>query len=231
MSSIFRIVLGHRILASGLAVTLAVQLTGCGSAPFKPDHEPAPQDAATVVMASASAGALPVRVSPGWVSLQVEPSWSMHRRDPVLLTIDALPKKELLVFAHESGRGLVPATLALAPAPPRPRPSLKTELLHGVAHGLAPLIVVTAPIWLSIYALTRHTEVKNEPSDPCCFVWIEDAVSGEVVAGRSPWGQLSVRERRYAQGEASAAARIEGEDLVNCAVVGKRNWVYRSQCD
>jgi hypothetical protein len=104
-------------------------------------------------------------------------------------TIVAPPQGRYLVFAYEQGYELAQVNEVRKTSdnvPKSPSDPFLQSLGEGVAQGAGPLIItlaiVTAPIWGPIYLSSRPEKLPSGG-----FLWLEDAETGEVVAGRLPW--------------------------------------------
>ena len=220
-----------RCISLATSAAFVAQFAGCGSAPVQPDHDPQPQSNVLLLVASDSGDGPALNTTAGFTSVDVEAAWSSREKETIPLTAYTHANAELVVFAYEIGKGLAPAEVSLSAAPvPRSENPFFEAFLGGAANHLFGLIIVTAPIWLPILALSNRSAAQAARTamhqERCCFVWIEDAKSGEVVAGSLPW-----EPRNVSDGDTPPASpSFEGEDLVNCVVAGKRRWAYRSQC-
>jgi hypothetical protein len=101
----------------------------------------------------------------------------------------APPQGRYLVFAYEQGYGLVQIDEVRKTSenvPTSPGNPLLESLADGVVQGAAPLIfalaIVTAPIWGPIYLTSRPEGLPTGG-----YLWLEDAQTGELVAGSLPW--------------------------------------------
>ena len=222
----------HRWTSLVTSLAFAAQVSGCGSTPVRSDQHPQHQSDVSILVASDAGDRLALKTAAGLTRLAVEATWSSGSKQKVPLAVPADANAELVLFAYEIGKGLVPATVSLAP-PPSLGPSGNAffrTFMEGVGQGLAPLVLMTAPIWLLIHTLSKRSAAQASRTamhqDRCCFVWIEDSQSGEVVAGSLPW-----EPRNVSDGDTPPASpSFESEDLVNCVVAGRRRWAYRSQC-
>lgn len=224
----------RRAVSLATSAALVAQVAACGTAPPEPDQSAQLPQSVSLLIASPYGDKLALKTVAGFTWIDVTTTWSAQPNDTVPLTVHAPADGEFVIFSYEIGKGLAPAKVALAPPPaPRlPQNGFAKAGMEGVMQGLLPWLLITAPIWLPIAGLASRAEARRivaaVESGPCCFVWIEDAKSGEVVAGRPPWEHAKLLE----QGAATPATpEVEGEDLVNCTVAGNRRWVYRSQCD
>jgi hypothetical protein len=62
----------------------------------------------------------------------------------------------------------------------------------GTLHGLAPVIIIFGWPFLLYLALRERPEPKPpqpRPFEGCCFVWIQDEQTAEVIAGTTPIAQ------------------------------------------
>ena len=103
--------------------------------------------------------------------------------------IVAPTRGKYLLFAYEEGRGLVPLQEIRKKsenAPKNPLDPTARALLEGLAQGAFPLIaslaILSAPIWGPIYLSSR-----SEALPSAGYLWMEDAETGEQLAGRTPW--------------------------------------------
>jgi hypothetical protein len=209
-----------------VALALATQLAGCQSMQTADMPEPSPENAVSLIGASSGGPQVPLKATPGLISVEIEVSWSNGAKDETLLGLEASPASELLVLAYERGRGFLPAASRLRrPAPARASSFDWTGALNYCGPCFA-LVILTAPIWLPIKAQANRSALR--PSPDCCFVWIEDAKTGEIVAGSSPWQQAAIPA--YTSTGAKGPS-LPTDDLVNCVSEGVRKWVYQSSCD
>lgn len=98
-------------------------------------------------------------------------------------SLSAPPKGKYRVVAFEPYQGFAPLEIRSVS---EGSPTEKFEFNPGPygAAGILVLGIVTAPIWGPVYLASK---VRDVPAGD--YLWIEDADTGEVVAGKSPWDQ------------------------------------------
>lgn len=214
-------------VSAPLALVLVTQLAACQAMQTTDAPEPPLRNAVSLIRTSGGGAQVPLKVAPGLISVEVEVTWSNGAQDKTPLGLDAPLGSDLLVLAYERSHGVRPATIKLSrPAPSRASSSLWADALTYCGYCFA-AVILTAPLWLSIRALANRPGIR--PSPDCCFVWVEDTNTGEIVAGNSPWRQIAI-PANTARTEPEVPSDT-GEDLVNCMSGGMRKWVYQSRCD
>ena len=121
-------------------------------------------------------------VLPGRHMVDVPAQWSNNFKEVVTLTVHARPGKHYVVLIYELAHGQDPATAEI-------RPKTFGEQMgeagsRGDVQGLAPLILLFA--WPFLLHEANKRPPYSRPFESCCFVWIQDAETGEVVVGTSP---------------------------------------------
>jgi len=128
---------------------------------------------------------------PGAHTFGVSVQWSNGWQDQTALTFRAQPAKRYWILSYE-----------LAPGEPEERAEIRQHtkaeeasllLLKGVMFApvviLSPFVVGGALGYQGVQKLlgeeTRE-QVTGRPFERCCFVWIQDEETGEVVAGERP---------------------------------------------
>lgn len=236
------------VVRGALLAAAAVLLGGCGTASLRADRD-RPAENAGIVRVSLNSGS-ENDVPPGSHLAQATVTWSNGTHDATLLGFDAMPGATYRVMAYEAGRGAVPAALELvepphsgtaSPDPHRPKRDGEVfaeralgvvgEIALGVVLQLtAPVIVLTAPVWIPI-ALAA-SKPRYRPAPDCCFVWLEDADTGVTVAGRSPWTPPPDDPTPVAPATVAYSGPPAGDDeRVNCVADGVRQWTWRSRCE
>lgn len=187
---------GGGLLLIGLAVALAV--AACAGAPEVARDRVAAASAPPSASISDDDGP-PRPLAPGRHVTTVEATWSNRARDRTRLAFDAEAGTAYRARAFEANQAAVSVRLVdVAPDAPPASKSKEMEfaeamgwaMLGGAAYGLAPLIIMAAPVWLPIYLAAQRPPTR--PSPDCCFVWIEEAQSRRVVAGFSPMDKEAV---------------------------------------
>jgi hypothetical protein len=182
-----------RAKAGACIFVLAANLAACNSIPLQSDGDPLPEDAASLTIVSDRGSQKTIGVASGLTAFEVEAVWSNGSRDITRFRHWVPPKASLLVIAYEHERGVAPARVQ-SPQPSRPLGTIEREVATMAFLGAVPLIltaaILTAPVWVPIYAINHHS--KKRPSENCCFIWIEDANTGEVIAGTNPWIQNAI---------------------------------------
>jgi hypothetical protein len=174
-----------RVRAGAWLFALTTNLAACNLIPLQSGGDPLPEEAASLTITSDGGSQRTIAVAPGMLLLEVEAAWSGGRRDAIRFDLATPPKAAFLLVAYDRDFGVVPAQVKSRRPPGRPRP----VLLGGTgSSGMAILVygaLLTAPIWLPILVVRHYT--KDNRSPDCCFIWIEDTDTGEIVAGTSPW--------------------------------------------
>jgi hypothetical protein len=204
----------RRAVALATAIALGMQIPGCGSIPATETHDALVNQTVSVAMVvNAAERSETLTVPPGVVRLQIHVKWSAKRADPVELAIDARPNGNYRVFAYEIGVGHVPANfqvLELDSAHSR-HSALGDAVIGGALQALLPLIILAAAVAWPVYAIAKRAgdgaARADTASQQCCFVWIEDTTSGEIVAGSSPF------RKSVPRGAADLTPNAPEEDL------------------
>lgn len=140
-------------------------------------------------------------LSPGHHTIKVETEWSNKWTDENELSFDAIAGRRYLVLAYELHPGQDQAQAMLRPARSGGLvPPAEAVLGGGGFEGAAPLIILTAPIWIPLGNLFWGEKPEeptpeapkgapdSRPFPGCCFVWIEDQQSGQLMDGTRPSG-------------------------------------------
>ncbi|MCU0965628.1 MAG: hypothetical protein MUF08_11385 [Burkholderiaceae bacterium] len=119
--------------------------------------------------------------------------WSNDFEEAVALDATLAARRLYRVFAFEMSPGADPATAMV-------RKPTTSEMLGDGAKAsvvmtglivLAPVVVagalITAPLSM---AADESPAPTTRPFAGCCFVWLEDSSSKDIVAGSSPWGAV-----------------------------------------
>lgn len=113
--------------------------------------------------------------------IEVRTRWSNYWKDSTKLTVDAIAGKEYLIFAYELRPDQDPTTAEI-----RPKTSFEHCLeapVQGVVEGFWPCFVPC----LCFYRIEKHLHPpQGRPFDGCCFVWIEDEETKELIDGKRP---------------------------------------------
>ncbi len=123
--------------------------------------------------------------------------WSNGFEDNTDLDFSAVGGKKYTLAIYELSPGEDPATVELS-NPPQSflGPDTKTALT---------LLLITLPLWLpfAIYEWSKEPEAlpKERPFNGCCFVWIQDEETAEVIAGVSPKSVKSETNRELPSSE------------------------------
>ena len=187
----------RRTVAIGTGITVAVQVAACGTA--------IPRDGAGQLRAeqiaritthgewvrgkARSLGTVSVGeyrataageflVPPGQHDFLVTATWSNEFKDTTRFVAEVQPGKTYFVLIYELERGQDPKT-----ADVRQKSFAELILSAGGAGVLGALATFGWPI--ALYHETRKAPDKR-PFEGCCYVWLEDAASGQIVAGTSP---------------------------------------------
>ena len=118
-------------------------------------------------------------VLPGRHVVTVGAWWSNSSRskdiEKTQLTLDAQPGKKYVALIYELERGQDPATAEI-----REKTFGEQVIRFGWGDALGPLMLFAV-----LFVLNKPAPISR-PYNDCCFVWIQDAETGEVVAGTSP---------------------------------------------
>jgi len=113
--------------------------------------------------------------------VRVTTTWSNFHEDETDLAFDALAGKKYSIFAIELKPGQDPTTVTIH------------RLSFGEEMGLMPLELIRVPLAyiLSPYFFLKVGKALVLPPsarlfENCCFLWVEDMETGEVVCGMSP---------------------------------------------
>lgn len=167
-----------RTLVTTLLVTALSVPPGCSTIPTQ--QQPAANGTAAHIAPNED----------GWIRLHAVPTWSNGESPEWYLRFQAEKPDGYRLFAYERGHGFVPVTFRQAP-PPSPSSSSGSGLFSlggggGDPAGIGMLIV----IGLLVHGVSKLLEDRPRPRYPsqdCCFVWIENAATGEMLDGTSPW--------------------------------------------
>jgi hypothetical protein len=169
--------------------------------------------APALLVDSAGAGWNCVAIPEGRYDMSVAARGANSTADVVLEAKDIIvvPGRRLVAKAHQSGSHRVPAFFFQVTARPEPAAAMgggaaqQSSSGHGAAKRplhpaiLVPLAVVAAPFGAAYFiamapfavagALLKPATTRLYGPDPGrCFVWIEDGLAGEVIAGERPRG-------------------------------------------
>ena len=125
--------------------------------------------------------------------IEAKVRWSNDFVETVALDATLAARHWYRAFAFEISPGADPATAVV-----RTRTTnetlgdavlggLGTAVMFGVAPVAVPGILITAPWWM---AADKSPAPTTRPVAGCCFVWLEDPSSEDIVAGSSPWGAV-----------------------------------------
>jgi hypothetical protein len=174
----------HRGIAAIVAVVFGLQASGCST--FPEHAETHSEESFEVRITAVSPGgnstvSVPAQAN-GYVIVAAMPTWSSGEGAPEPLSFRVEKGKDYLVFAHEEGRGLVPVSVRESEGSGGGGMEALGAGMNGPGAGAVILIA------LLIYGVGTLLERKYaaKPSAGCCFVWLEDAGSGKVLAGLSP---------------------------------------------
>jgi hypothetical protein len=168
----------QKLISAMLIASMSLQSAGCSSVP--------------ALKQSPGGGATAISITPeegGWIRLYAVPTWSNGESPKTYLSFQAEKSDGHLLFAYEFGHGLMPVTFREAP-PPSP-PSARSSSWNWCCGGPDPvgagLLLMGVLLVVGIGALLESLPKPSDPSPGCCFVWIEDAETGETLAGTPPW--------------------------------------------
>ena len=112
--------------------------------------------------------------------------WSNHWQDQTSLTFEAQAGKQYLLLTYE-----------LAPGESEEKTEVRRRTVIEKAGGVLILsVLLTPPVSLLTLPYAVGTAVQglseqpgiSRPFERCCFVWIQEEESGNVVAGERPRG-------------------------------------------
>jgi hypothetical protein len=173
----------QKLVSAVLVAALSLNGGGCSTIPAHVAQPPS--------------GGTAVNIAPddeGWTRLHIIPTWSNGKSPDDYLSFRTDSADGQLLFAYERGHGLVPVTVRRA-APPKAASSSSWSLPLGVG-GPDPMgagvLIMVALVVFGVAALIKSATAQSEtassrPSPDCCFLWVENAVTGEVLAGEPPW--------------------------------------------
>jgi hypothetical protein len=225
-----------RQFASAIIWVLVANALGCVTPPERAELESGAARFGTLLAMSSQGPKTPLQVGAGPRKLNVAVVWSNQVPNVVLLHFVVEPNRTYLLLAYETGHDLMSPTVAEMGEDdaPRPRSSQLTDAeamglaaLGGGVYGLAPLVIMTAPIWgPPAYLAWAARSPKATSASDCCFVWIEDAESGVAVAGNPPFALASAIDVEYLNVVwwSDDSARGQGR-----TVVGRKGLVFVKQ--
>jgi hypothetical protein len=201
-----KIVLKPMIIDSIIALIIATQISGCTTAAQReilndPERYRLFVPSSEQIVTNARIPSVTARHFPygeGWhaepvrrnVDISVE--WSNRYQENILWTWKPERGKHYLLLAVELNAGQQ-ATDVNVEVNTRGDELLVSSIEkvswgqtfgRGIAAGLAPLAFLLLPVTL-YFVITKVTE---RPFADCCFAWITDIETGEMVAGESPQG-------------------------------------------
>ncbi|MFC4524360.1 hypothetical protein [Cupriavidus pinatubonensis] len=135
----------------------------------------------------------PAYLEPGSHAIVARIRWSNHCTDDTELTLEVTANHRYAIGSFELASDQHPEDARVLLLGEIPRPSLGMAAASGAASGALlgslPLVIMTAPVWGPVYLISRKNPTRlptNRPFENCCFVWIQDVDSGELVAGSRP---------------------------------------------
>ena len=174
----------QRLVSAVLTAALSLNGAGCGTVPAQQRVS----DGVTVSVAPDS---------DGWTRIHAVPTWSNGKSADEYLTFRTDSAGGYLLLAYERGHGLVPLTFGKA-EPPSKSSSRSWSLPVGGPDPVgAGLLIIAALAVVGVVALVQRATASksgtasSRPGPDCCFIWVEDVETGEVLAGASPWGNPS----------------------------------------
>jgi len=187
----------YRRFVTVTAVAALAQLCGCAAE--RPRDEP-------LVLGVAIDPVSPITLNTAsnayGVHVKVQATW--HAAGNLWHSITAPPAGKYVLVAYEEGYGFVPLRIRTTAEniPRDPDPWWK-GFAQGAAPGILAVAIVTAPFWGPVYLATRP---KDLPA--ASYLWMEDADTGAVVAGTSPW---VIRDPVTAENDRAQLPRQEGD--------------------
>lgn len=187
-----------RVIAIAVAVSLCAQSTGCVST-TKENKYGLPEDQVARIVrgsdwvAGRAGGLGPLSVDgiedfhhvvlPGNRAVKISASWSNKFHDVTRLAVNAQPGRQYVVLIYEMEQGQDVSTVEI-------RPKTFGEQLSGEGIGcIGPgcgLILIFALPFIIYQAANAPEPATARPHEGCCFVWIQDLQTSQVVAGVSP---------------------------------------------
>ncbi len=191
--------LGRRLAITALVALLAVQMAGCSTTRIEGETRLRNQEVARIgrgadwllgraghlgnVTFDGVTGDLVTYkwIEPGRHRIDVPASWSNKFEDRTTLEFDALRGRKYVVLIYELAPGQDRTAIEIRPA--TFGESLARRGLPGESVLGAMVLLVALP-W--VIADLSKDAAKKRPFEGCCFVWVQDEDSGDVVAGASP---------------------------------------------
>ena len=187
-----------RVMAIAVAASVFAQSTGCVST-AKENKYGLPEDQVAritqgfgwVTGNAGGVGKLSVDgiedfhhvVLPGNRLVEIPASWSNKFSDVTRLTVNAQPGRRYVALIYEMEQGQDASTVEI-------RPKTFGEKLSGEGIGcMGPgcgLILIFALPFVIYQAANAPKPATGRPHEGCCFVWIQDLQTSQVVAGVSP---------------------------------------------
>ena len=152
----------------------------------------------------------PYVVVPGPHTFVVSVPWSNGWTDQTELMFQAAPGTNYVILTYEraSDEPQEKAEVRKLAATERLLSGLSRDFGQGMAMSpLGAFVIVGVGVgYLTYWGVHKLLEEKTEPAtgrpfEHCCFVWIQDEESGEVVAGEGPGGEHSISGSAAAAGE------------------------------
>ena len=120
-------------------------------------------------------------IEPGSHRIEVPATWSNKFEDRTTLEFDALRGRKYVVLIYELAPGQSKAGIEI-----RPRTFGESLMANNdLGNSTLGAIVLLVALPFIISDLSKAPP-KSRPFDGCCFVWIQDEETGQVVAGASP---------------------------------------------
>lgn len=209
-------IIGRQVIAMVVAVALLAQSVACSFAPTRPDERDCAQERAEVLAGAKDPAEgrqaifFNVTVDGHWTCAATVPqigydvevlvTWSDGKTEgywPGFFIIPE-PGRQYSVLAYEVGVGHVPVNATLT-AHQSSTPARMPEAVDGLARlvpyiaGVVLLVVIPFVVAEGITKRIRKSKQAEaaeatgvRQAKNCCFVWIEDAESREIIKGTAP---------------------------------------------
>jgi hypothetical protein len=133
-----------------------------------------------------------VEMLPGAHKVLIESTWSNNFLDKSEISFIAEAGKKYLIGIYELKPGQEPSTADFHERSSAYQfgRAAASGAAQGTFEGLLPVIIIFGSPLLLYLALQKAPEPpKSRPFENCCFVWIHDEQTAEVIAGTAPTAQ------------------------------------------
>ena len=187
-----------RVLSIATAVAVGTQSAGCASTTKENKYGLPENQVARIVpgfdwVAGKAGGLGPLSVDgiedfhhvvlPGNRAVEISASWSNKFRDVTRLAVNAQPGRQYVVLIYEMEQGQDVSTVEIRPK------TFGEQLLEEGVGCMGPgcgLMLIFALPFIIYQAANTPKPATSRPHEGCCFVWIQDLQTSQVVAGISP---------------------------------------------